>query len=79
MWNPTDDQFYFKKTSKILEKIAKRNGMRIEELELEFRKRVQLIYAMYQKGIFKFEEVQNVITEYYKKPEETLKKFGVTN
>jgi len=77
IWNASDDKFYFKKNSKILEKIAKRNGIKIEELDLEFRRRVNLIYQMYQRGIYKFEEVQEVINEYYKKPAEVLKKFEV--
>ena len=72
VWNPSDDQFYFKKNSKIFEKIAKRNGMRIEELELEFRRRVQLIYKLHQNKIFKFEEVQKIVNEYYKKPEAAM-------
>jgi len=32
---------------------------------------------MYQKKVFGFLEVQEVVDEYYKKPEEILKKFGV--
>ena len=76
-WNIADDEFYFKKNSKILEKIGKRNGIKMEDLEIEFKKRVNLIYGLYRKKIFKFNEVQNIINEYYKKPEEVLKKFGV--
>jgi len=77
VWNPADNQFYFKKTSKIFEKIARRYGIRIEELDLEFRRRVQLMYKLYQNKIFKFKEVQEIINIYYKKPEEILRKFGV--
>lgn len=77
VWNPIDDQFYFKKNSKILEKIAKRYGIALEEIELEFRRRVQLIYKLYKNKIFGFEEVSKIINEYYKKPEETLRKFGL--
>ncbi len=77
IWNPSDDKFYFKKNSKIFEKISKRYGLKIEELDLEFRRRVQLIYKLYQNKIFKFKEVQDIINQYYKKPEEVLKKFGV--
>ena len=33
MWNPSDDSFYFKKNSKVFEKIAKRKGIRIESIE----------------------------------------------
>ena len=77
VWNPTEDQFYFKKNSKIFEKITERFGLRKEELELEFKKRVQLIYSLYQNKVFGFEEFQDVITQYYKKPKEILMKYGV--
>ena len=77
MWNPQDNQFYFKKDSIIFKKISTRYGLKVEELDLEFRRRVQLIYKMFQKKTFKFEEVQEIINKYYKKPEEVLKEFGV--
>lgn len=77
VWNPIDDRFYFKKTSKIFEKIARRYGLRLEDLETEFRKRVRLMYELCRKNILKFEEVQEVIHRYYKKPKEVLKRFGI--
>ena len=77
IWNPGEDEFYFKRTSKIFEKISKRFGMGPEELDLEFRRRIQLLYILYKKKIFKFEEVQAIITEYYKRPLEVLKRFGI--
>ncbi len=77
IWNPSDDQFYFKKNSKIFEKIAKRYGLKIEELDLEFRRRVQLLHKLYQNKIFEFNKVQEIINQYYKKPKEVLRKFGV--
>ena len=77
MWNPSDDNFYFKKNSKIFDKIAKRFGITREELEEEFRKRVKLIYNVYQSKVFDYKEFQDVITQYYKKPAEVLAKFNV--
>ena len=77
VWNPSEDQFYFNKNSKIFQKISKRTGLKIEEIDLEFRKRVQLIYNLHQKKIYNFDKVQEVIEEYAKKPEEVLKKFGI--
>jgi hypothetical protein len=77
VWNPSDDNFYFKKNSKIFEKISKRSGLNLQELELEFRRRVELIYKMYQQKIFDFEKVQEVINQYYKKPESVLSKFVI--
>lgn len=77
VWNALDNQFYFKKNSKIFEKISRRYGIKVEELDLEFRRRVQLIYKLYQNRIFKFKDVQEIINEYYKKPKDILRKFGV--
>ena len=77
VWNPSDNKFYFKRNSKIFEKITSRYGLSVEELELEFRKRVQLIHILKQNKVFEFNEVQNIINEYIKKPEEVLRKFGI--
>jgi len=77
VWNPADDKFYFKKNSKIFEKIARRYGLRIGDLEIEFRKRVRLIYELYRNNIFRFEEVQEIIRKYYKKPNEVLSRFNI--
>jgi len=76
-WNPSDDSFYFKRNSKIFEKIYRMTGMKMEEIELEFRRRVKLIYILYQKKIFGFERVGEIINEYYKTPEKILKEFGI--
>ncbi len=77
VWNPAEDQFYFKKNSKIFEKIAKRFGMDIEEIQREFQIRVQLLHKLYEKKIFDFERVQGIITQYYKQPKKVLAKFGI--
>ena len=78
MWNPLTDEFYFKRNSQVFEKISKRYGISMEELEIEFRRRVQLIYRLYQSKIFKFEEIQEIVNKYYKKPQEVLRKFRVS-
>ncbi len=76
-WNPGDDSFYFKRNSKIFDKISRMSGMKMEEIELEFRRRVSLIYTLYKRKIFGFERVQEIINEYYKKPEKVLAEFGI--
>ena len=76
-WNPAEDQFYFKKNSKIFEKISKRFGISNEELEKEFLKRVQLLYKLFENKVFGFEKFQDIITQYYKKPEEVLAQYGI--
>jgi flagellar protein FlaI len=77
VWNALENEFYSKKNSKIFEKIRKRYGIKVEDLEVEFKRRVQLLYKIYQQGIFKFEEVQEIVNEYYKKPQEILKRFEI--
>lgn len=76
-WNPSDDKFYFRKNSRIFEKISKRYGMKVEDIDAEFRRRVQILYQLYKKGISKFEEVQEIVNRYYKRPEEVLKQLGI--
>ena len=76
-WNPADDKFYFKSGSKVFEKISKRYGVNMQDLENEFRKRIQIIYQLFRKKIFKFEEVQEVVGKYYKKPAEVLRELEV--
>jgi len=77
VWNALENEFYSKKNNKIFEKIRKRYGIKVEDLEVEFKRRVQLLYKIYQQGIFKFEEVQEIVNEYYKKPQEILKRFEI--
>ena len=77
MWNPNDDQFYFKKGSKIFEKIVKRYGLRIEDINLEFQRRTRLMQKLKELRIFQFEKVQDIIVQYYKQPLQVLKKFGI--
>jgi len=77
VWNAVDDKFYFKKTSKIFDKITTRYGLRPDELQLEFRRRVRLMYELYKNNILKFEEVKEIVRQYYKKPEEILRKFKI--
>ena len=76
-WNSKEDQFYFKKESKLFEKISKRYGLSYDEIKLEFKKRALILYKLYENKIFDFEEVQNLINEYYKRPQDVLKKLGI--
>ncbi len=77
MWNAAEDRFYFKKESNVFNKISERYGLSQEEILHEFDVRTRLLLEMYTRRIFEFEEVQKVINEYYKNPEEVLRKFGI--
>jgi len=77
-WNPADDKFYYKKDSKIFEKIAKKYGIPQENIQKEFETRTRLLYSMFQKKVLSYEDVQSVINEYQKNPKEVLKKFKLS-
>ncbi|MEK6792951.1 MAG: type II/IV secretion system ATPase subunit [Nanoarchaeota archaeon] len=77
IWNASQDIFYFKKQSKVFEKISIRNGISVQELQNEFSQRSKLLYALYQRKIFGFEEVQKIVVDYYRNPKEVLQRFGV--
>ena len=76
-WNSGEDRFYFKKESNMFKKITERFGLTQEEIFTEFRRRAELLYKLYQQKIFEFHDVQDIINEYYKKPKEVLKRFGI--
>lgn len=76
-WDPAKDVFYFKKQSHVLEKISQEKGIPMEELQREFLVRSKLLYELYKRSIFGFEEVEKIINDYYKGPEEVLKKFNI--
>jgi flagellar protein FlaI len=77
IWNPADDKFYFKKDSKVFEKIRKRYGLTAGEIEKEFEMRTKLLYEMYKRKIFGFERVQREINEYFKNSKAILAKYGI--
>jgi len=76
-WNPADDKFYFKKDSKIFEKIAKKVGLPLEEIQKEFEIRTKLIYALFQGKVLSYDKVQRIINDYQKNPKLTLQKYGL--
>ncbi len=78
IWNPSDDKFYFKKGSRVFDKIKKRYGITNEELEREFVLRAKLLYEMFKRDIFDYNVIQQIINEYYKHPEQILEKFGIS-
>ncbi|MBI2631664.1 Flp pilus assembly complex ATPase component TadA [Candidatus Pacearchaeota archaeon] len=77
IWDPKGDIFYFKKQSKVFEKISARQGISTEKLEKEFVTRTKLLYEMFKQKVFGFEEVQKVVNDYYKNPVEVLNKFNI--
>lgn len=77
VWDPAQDAFFFKKQSKVFEKISARQGIALDTLYQEFLTRAKLLYELYRQKIFGFEEVQKVVNDYYKNPQEVLKKYKI--
>ncbi|MBI2047431.1 Flp pilus assembly complex ATPase component TadA [Candidatus Pacearchaeota archaeon] len=77
VWNAADDRFYSKKDSKVFEKISKRYGLSKDYISNEFTRRAKLLYEMFRQKIFEFDEVQKIINEYYKNPEQVLQRFNI--
>ncbi len=77
VWNPIDDTFYSKRNSKVFEKISTRYGINVQELNVEFRRRTQLLYEIYQRKIFDFKKVEQIVNQYYKRPLDVLAQFNI--
>jgi len=77
-WNPADDKFYFKKDSRIFEKIADKFGIKVVDLYKEFEIRTRFLYALFQSKVLGYDDVQREINEYAKSREAVLRKYGVS-
>ena len=76
-WDPKTDAFYFKKQSKVFERISMKYGLPLEKLQREFAVRSKLLYELSKNKVWGFEEVQKVINDYYKNPVEVLSKYNI--
>lgn len=77
IWNANEDKFYFKKQSKVFEKISVRRGIPLEKLQNELIIRAKLLYELYRRKIFGFDEVGRIVNDYYKNSLEVLNKYGI--
>lgn len=76
-WDPGQDVFYSKRNSKVFEKISAKKGIPVETLQRELQIRSRLLFEMYKKKIFGFDEVGKIINDYYKNPSDVLAKFNM--
>ena len=77
MWDAEKDVFYFKKQSKVFEKISVKRGLSVESLQREFIVRSKLLYSLYKNKVFGFDEIGKIINEYYKNPIQVLSKYNI--
>lgn len=76
-WDPKGDIFYFKKQSRVFEKISERYGVPIDKLQREFSVRAKLLFEMSRRKVWGFDEVQKAINDYYKNPIEVLNRYNI--
>jgi flagellar protein FlaI len=77
IWDPKKDIFFFKKQSKVLEKISTKFGIPLEKLQKEFATRAKLLYELSKRKVFGFEEIQKIINDYYKNPVDVLRMYNI--
>jgi archaeal flagellar protein FlaI len=71
-WNATDETFDYTGRSYILEKIAEKTGLSIEQAEEELKNRKKVITWMAKKNIRNYKDVSNVIRSYMENPARIL-------
>ncbi len=76
-WDPKTDTFFFKTDSYIFQKLMTQYGLTKEQLLQEFEYRTKLLFELYQRKIFDFRQVQEVINEYSRSPKKVLKDYGI--
>ena len=77
VWDAAENNFYFKRDSKVFQKIAKKFGKTVETLNNELQMRSRLLYEMQKRKIFDFKQNQKIINQYHQNPEAVLTAFGI--
>ena len=77
VWNAGEDIFYFKKDSRVFEKLSARHGISVNMLNRELELRTRLLYELHRRRIFDFNQTQKIINQYHKNPAAVLGAFGI--
>jgi flagellar protein FlaI len=72
-WNSNTDTFEYTGRSYILEKIAEKKGISVEQANEEIQRRMALIDWLAKKNIRNYKDVSRMIRSYYQKPDAVLK------
>ncbi|MCK5038169.1 MAG: type II/IV secretion system ATPase subunit [Thermoplasmata archaeon] len=73
-WDQRSDGFAYRGHSFILDGMMEVKNMTHDEMDAEFRRRVDIINYMVEKNITDFYEISNLIVAYYKEPMDTIQK-----
>jgi flagellar protein FlaI len=71
-WDQRTDSFIYKGHSFILDQLMEMKNMTHEEMNVEMRRRQDIIKYLVEKDITDYREISNIAVLYYKEPEETV-------
>jgi flagellar protein FlaI len=71
-WNASNDAFEYTGRSYLVERIAARDGISLEEANREIVKRAKIIEWMARRNIRNFKEVSDLTRRYYEQPEKVF-------
>lgn len=74
IWNPAKDEFRFSGHSRLYEKIMDREGMTTENITEEISRRADVLKWLAYRGETNYQEVANVVNEYYREPDPIVEK-----
>jgi flagellar protein FlaI len=74
-WIPSNDSFSYSGKSYLFDKIAIRRSMSEEGVEEEWKMRKEVIEWMRKKGHRNYIDVANIVSDYYREPEEFIKRI----
>ena len=73
-WDPRSDSYMYRGHSFILDGMMEVRNMTHDEMDAEFKRRVDIINYMVEKDFSDFIEISNLIVSYYKEPMETVQR-----
>jgi flagellar protein FlaI len=71
-WNSLDETFDYTGRSYILEKVAEKTGLTIEQAEKELQNRTKILKWMIKKNIRNYKDVSSIIRSYLENPSKIL-------
>jgi 5-formaminoimidazole-4-carboxamide-1-(beta)-D-ribofuranosyl 5'-monophosphate synthetase len=60
------------------DKIATRYGLTQEKIQEEFSVRARLLYSLYRRKVFGFDDMRKIVNDYYRVPEQVLNAYGIS-
>jgi flagellar protein FlaI len=73
-WDPKTDSFTYAGRSRIIEILAEKSGVAVEDVRNELKRRKTVLDYMVKKNIRRYKDVGNLIRNYYSDPEKTFER-----